>query len=138
MTTQKKRWNLDRSVSVRNYMLIATFVLAASLVRADDVVVHWNRVMLSTIAAAGTNPLVSTRVTAIVQTAVFDSVNGIQPKYSPIHANFPKPIGASASAAVIESAYLTLVSLYPDQQKALNAEGGYQKWHRESERIDRK
>ena len=74
MTTQKKRWNVDRSVSVRNYMLIATFVLAASLVRADDVVVHWNRVMLSTIAAAGTNPLVSTRVTAIVQTAVFDSV----------------------------------------------------------------
>ena len=82
------------------------------LLRADDAVTHWHKVMLSTIAAGGTDPITSAR-TAIVQAAVFDSVNGIQRKYTPIHADFRGPEDASPSAAVIESAYVTLVALLP-------------------------
>lgn len=104
-------------------MILPVLVLTmASVLRADDVVTHWNKVMLATIAAGGTDPIRSTRTAAIVQTAVFDSVNGIQRKYTPIHADIPKPQGASAAAAVIQSAYATLVALYPDQRRALNAE----------------
>src|SRR4030095_11221654 len=43
-------------------------------------------------------------------------------KYNPFHADIPAPRGASVPAAVIESAYATLVALYPAQQAALDAE----------------
>lgn len=123
MTTLKIRRTIGRSVAVRAFMLLPALVLMmTSVLRADDVVTHWNKVMLATIAAGKTNPLVTTRTAAIVQTAVFDSVNGILRKYTPIHANIPAPKGASVRAAVIESAYTTLVALYPGQQPALDVE----------------
>ena len=113
----------NRSFAARVCMMLPALVLLApSTLHAEDVVTHWNKVMLTTIAAGGTDPITSTRTTAIVQAAVFDSVNGIERKYNPIHTNVPAPNGASAAAAIIESAYATLVALYPDQQHDLKAE----------------
>src|SRR6185369_7735242 len=109
-------------VVARTSMLLAAFVLTTANVRADDIVTHWNKVMLKTVAAGGTNPLVSTRVMAIVQASVFDSVNGIQHGYTQIHADIPAPQGAAVPAAVIESAYTALVALYPTQKASLDAE----------------
>jgi hypothetical protein len=43
------------------------------------------------LADEGTDVIESTRVYAIVQAAVFASVNGIDRKYAPIHANFREP-----------------------------------------------
>ena len=112
----------DRSLLIRVSMILAAFVLTTSSgLRADDVVTHWNKVMLATIAAGGSDPVTSTRMAAIVQASVFDSINGIERKYTPIHAEFRQPNGASASAAVIESAYIALVALYPDQEPDLSA-----------------
>jgi PAP2 superfamily len=123
MTTPRIRRMIDRSVAVCISMIVPALVLmTATVLRADDVVTHWNKVMLATIAAGGTDPITSTRTAAIVQAAVFDSVNGIERKYTPIHAHIQEPDGASISAAVIESAYATLVALYPDQRRALKAE----------------
>ena len=123
MTTLRICGVIDRSVAVRISLIVPILVLTmASALRADDVVTHWNTVMLATIAAEGTDPITSTRTAAVVQAAVFDSINGIQRKYTPIHADIPRPDGASASAAVIESAYATLVALYPDQRRALRVE----------------
>ena len=123
MTNLKMRRTIDPNVAVRMALILPVLVLAmANVLCAEDMVTHWNKVMLATIAAGGTDPLTSTRTAAIVQTAVFDSVNGIQRKYTSIHADIPKPHGASASAAVIESAYATLVALYPDLRHALRLE----------------
>ena len=111
-----------RDSAVRASLMLTVLVLMMTgALRADDVVTHWNKIMLATVAA-GMHPIESTRVTAIVQAAVFDSVNGIQHRYTPIHADIPAPHGASTPAAVIESAYATLVALYPTQQPGLNAE----------------
>jgi hypothetical protein len=118
---RSKTTNRSFAACVR-MMLPVLVLLAASNLRADDVVTHWNKVMLTTIAAEGTDPITSTRTTAIVQAAVFDSVNGIERKYTPIHANVPAPNGASTAAAIIESAYATLVALYADQRHDLKAE----------------
>jgi membrane-associated phospholipid phosphatase len=110
-----------RSLVIRVSMILAAFVLTTIGLRADDVVTHWNKVMLATIAAGGSDPITSTRTAAIVQASVFDSINGIERKYTPIHAEFRQPNGASTSAAVIESAYVALVALYPDQEPDLSA-----------------
>ena len=121
MTTLEIGKRMARHVAAQTLMIVPVFLLA-SVLRADDVVTHWNKVMLATISAGGTDPLTSTRTAAIVQAAVFDSINGIQRKYTPIHADVPQPNGASASAAVIEAAFRTLVALYPDQRPALRVE----------------
>lgn len=121
MTTQKIGTN--RKAAQRLAMTLPILLLTmTSVLRADDAVTHWHKVMLATIAASGTDPITSTRAAAIVQAAVFDSVNGIQRRYTSIHADFRGPEDASPSAAVIESAYATLVALYPDQQPDLRAE----------------
>jgi len=123
MTTLKILGRVHRRIAVRFSVIVPVLVLMmVGVLRADDVVTHWHKVMLATISAGGTDPITSTRTAAIVQAAVFDSVNGIQKKYTPIHANIPAPKGLSVSAAVIESSYATLLALYPDQHHDLGQE----------------
>jgi len=123
MTTREIFKGIDGRIAGRVAMVLPVLVLAmTSVLRAEDVVMHWNKVMLATIAAGGTDPITSTRTAAIVQAAVFDSVNGIQRKYTPMHFDLRAPEDTSIAAAVIECAYATLVALYPDQQPDLRAE----------------
>jgi hypothetical protein len=68
----------------------------------------------------GTNPLVLTRAIAIVQSAVFDAVNGIEPRYTAVHVQPAAPAGASRRAAAVQAAYATMVKLFPTQQFTLD------------------
>ena len=107
MHTLKLTTQTLKRTAVRTAVMLTILVFAmAGTLRADDIVTHWNKVMLATMAAGGTNPLVSTRVAAIGKPCV-RLVNGIQHKYKPFHADIPAPRGASVPAAVIESAYAT-------------------------------
>jgi hypothetical protein len=82
----------------------------------SDEIARWNKVMFQAAQTAGTSPFVMTRVAAIVQVAVFDAVNGIDRRYTPVHVPPAAEPGASQHAAVILAAYTTLVSLYPSQK----------------------
>jgi hypothetical protein len=61
-----------------------------------------------------------TRVSAIVESSVFDAVNGIARKYAPIHVEPAAPKGASKRAAAVQAAYVTLSFFYPSQQSMLD------------------
>jgi hypothetical protein len=98
----------------------AAAVLVSSSGRADEVL-DWNRNMLESALIAKTSPLVTTRVGAIVQSAVFDAVNGIERKYQPVHVAPNAAPGASRRAAAVQAAYGTLVGLFPAQKPALDA-----------------
>jgi hypothetical protein len=98
---------------------VAVGLTATVMVRAD-VVTDWNRTMSSTILAAKTSNLATTRVAAIVHSAVFDAVNGIERRYTPIHVVPAAPRGASQRAAAIQAAYGTLVVLYPTSKADLD------------------
>src|SRR5882724_912341 len=50
-----------------------------------DEVTNWNQMLFRAGLVGGTSPLFISRVAAIVQTAVFDAVNGIDRRYAPIH-----------------------------------------------------
>ena len=78
----------------------AVLVITAlnGVIRAD-VVTDWNRIMAQTVLAAKTSPLVTTRVVAIVQAAVFDAINGIERRYTPIHVEPGAPPGAQRARA---------------------------------------
>jgi hypothetical protein len=91
---------------------------------AVDMVLHWNQVALQAavvdhgLDAPGLQfgPTRTSRAFAIVQGAVYDAVNSIDPQYTPYLIQLPAPRNASIEAAVAEAAYTTLTNLYPYQQ----------------------
>src|ERR1700693_5701027 len=99
---------------------LTTLLMASSTARADDVT-DWNQHMLRAGTVGGTSPLVMGRVAAIVQASVFDAVNGIDRKYTPVHVPPGAGAGASRRAAIVEAAYTALVALYPLQQSTFDA-----------------
>jgi hypothetical protein len=93
-------------------------------VRAEEpnVVIEWNQTMVSAVATSKVAGAPATRLGAIVQAAVFDAVNGIERRYTSIHVAPAAPRGASKEAAVANAAYTALVSLFPAQKPALDAD----------------
>jgi len=66
-------------------VLVAPGPMGAQASSETNVVTQWNRTLLSALATAGTPPPAAIRIGAIVQAAVFDAVNGIEPHYTAIH-----------------------------------------------------
>jgi hypothetical protein len=95
---------------------------ATALAATTDPVLDWISIMNSTVIAGGTSPLVSTRNVALVSASVFDAVNGIDPRFQPLHVKPNAPHHASQSAAAIQAAWLILTRLYPDQIGTLTAQ----------------
>jgi hypothetical protein len=104
-----------------NKRLLATIILmvTGAFARADEIA-DWNGNMFHAAEVAGTSPIVMTRFAAIVQAAVFDAVNGIERRYTPVHVPPDAPPGASQRAAAVMAAYGTLVNLYPAQKQDLD------------------
>ena len=109
----------------RKFALSLAAALFASVLCGSaraDVVTEWNQNAQQALLTANTSPIASSRVLAIVQVAVFDAVNGIRPRYTPIHVDFDAPPGASRRAAAVQAAYATLVTLFPSQKATLDFE----------------
>ena len=87
-----------------------------------DPVLEWIGIMNDTAIGAGTNPLVTSRVAALVSGSVFDAVNGIEPRYQPLFVTPNAPHPASQRAAAIQAAYAILLNLYPTQATTLAAQ----------------
>jgi len=84
-------------------------------------VLDWNQVFIDTLTATNTANSSSPRLGAIVHTAIFDALNGIEQRYTPIFVQTRAPDGSSRRAAVIAAAHAALVGLFPSQQAVLDA-----------------
>jgi len=93
--------------------------MPAEAAAPPDPVLQWVGIMNDTVLAGGTNPLVTSRVVALVSSAVFDAVNGINPRYRPLHVKPGAPRYASQRAAAIRAAYAMLLYIYPTQEPTL-------------------
>jgi hypothetical protein len=109
--------------------LAALAVLAAlaapAVAKTDpktDVVTVWNRAMIDALETAKTAPPPAMRIGAIVQSSVFDALNGVERKYTPIHVQPAAPPGASREGAVVGAAYEALVALFPAQKSTFDAQ----------------
>jgi hypothetical protein len=105
-------------------MLIAFAALAAPHAAAADVVTDWNRTMVDALLVSQTPPPPATRVAAIVQSSVYDAVNGISRRYTQFHPEVlgtPAPRRASAQAAAAGAAYTALVALFPALKATFDA-----------------
>ena len=117
---------------IRLFSLLACMLLAslaamatpfAATAAATDPVLEWIGIMNDSTLAAGTTPLASTRVVALVSASVFDAVNGIDPRFQPLHVKPNAPHHASQRAAAIQAAYVILTDLFtsPAQKASLSA-----------------
>jgi hypothetical protein len=103
-------------------LLIAALLAASPLpmsAATPDPVLEWIGVMNTTVLTAGTAPNVTGRVVALVSASVFDAVNGIEPRFQPLHVRPNAPHNASQRAAAIQAAYVILMDLYGTTQSAM-------------------
>ena len=107
----------------RIFTLIALLLIVPGIALADEVT-EWNKIMLDAIRTSGLSPVVGTRAAATVQAAVYDAVNGIERRYTPIHVQPDAARGASVRAAAVQAAYASLVQLFPAQASSLAGKRG--------------
>ena len=109
----------------RNRLVVFAIVVASlganAASESTDVVLDWNVIALKTTAAAPFNPPLETRNLAIVHAAMFDAVNSIVGNSPGYVVRLRAPAHASAEAAAVAAARVTLVTLYPEQQSILDA-----------------
>ena len=102
-------------------MLMATLLLGSAVAKAD-VVLDWNVIAVNTAVTNGQNPFAQARYAAIVQLAVFESVNAITGEYHPYLGTIVAPPGACPEAAAIQAAYRVLSTYFPASASTLDAE----------------
>lgn len=106
------------------YQLRTSILLAAMIlfpcVSAADVVTEWNEKANAAVLEAKIYPFAGTRVMAIVHSAIFDSINSIEGRYTPYKFKVSAPDGCSPEAAGAAAAHATLVKLFPEQKEALD------------------
>jgi hypothetical protein len=102
-------------------MLMATLLFGSAVAKAD-VVLDWNVIAVNTAIANGQNPFAQARSAAIVQLAVFESVNAITGEYHPYLGTIVAPPGASADAAAIQAAYRVLSTYFRASASTLDTE----------------
>ena len=106
-------------------VLIAFGAMAVPQTASADVVTDWNATMVNALLVAHTAPQPGTRIGAIVQTSVFDAVNGIARRYTQVHPEVlgaTAPRGASKPAAAAAAAYTALLALFPAQKSTFDAQ----------------
>jgi len=102
-------------------MLLVLPLAMAVAVRADEVT-DWHEHLLVALATPpGDNSQIRSRNAALVSAAVFDAVNGIERRYTPIYVAPNAPRGASKRAAAVQAAYVVLLDKFPLQAADLNA-----------------
>ena len=94
-----------------------------------DMVVQWNAIAIeaakrdySLAPGYQIGPTRLGRAMAIVQAAVYDAVNSIDPQYKPYLIQIAAPSGTSMDAAVAQAAHDTLVAMFPNQQAYFDSE----------------
>src|SRR5262245_4934863 len=90
----------------------AVALCAATAVRADAVT-DWNATVEHALRNPTPAPAVQNRTAAIVHIAIFDAVNGVTRKYTPVRVTDLAPPGAHAEGAAVQAAYTALSGLLP-------------------------
>ena len=116
----KMRDGLKRARAALAFCGVCIACVATSAPTRANEVTDWNRELQTLILAAKQSPNVTTRTAAIVQTAVFDALNGIERRYTPIHVPPGAAPGASRRAAAVQAAYGTLIVLFPAEKGRLD------------------
>jgi hypothetical protein len=115
-----KRIHCDTRKRALGLCMLIAALCGSTLARADAVL-DWNVIAVNTAVANAQNPFAQARTVAIVQLAVFESVNAITGEYHPYLGTIVAPPGASADAAAVQAAYRVLSTYFPASGLTLDA-----------------
>jgi PAP2 superfamily len=91
-----------------------------SLPARADVISDWNQTACDVVAKLGPGAP-GHRMMAVVQVAVFEAVNAIEPRYEPYMPRIQAPPGASVDAAVAAANRAVLLALMPGEKSNIEA-----------------
>ena len=104
-------------------VLVCAAVLSAAATVRADYVLDWNTVASDVLLAntSNQNPGMASRTMAMVNVALHDALNSIEPRNRVMYQYAAPAAGSSPEAAMAEAAYQVLTAIYPDQQSQLDA-----------------
>jgi len=107
----------------KRLLIFTVFAILMTATAHADEVADWNRNLFEAARLNNppTSPLLITRNAALVHAAVFDAINGIERRYTPVYVAPAAEPGASRRAAAVQAAYAVLMRLYPSQSASLLA-----------------
>ena len=94
----------------------------SAVAATPDPALQWVGIMNDTALTGGTSPFFTSRIAAMVSASVFDAVNGIDPRFRPLHVPPNAPDNASQRSAAIQAAYAILAHAYPAQSTTLTTQ----------------
>lgn len=128
------RWLTAKARSSRtpatNHVRLELEILEYRCLLSADIVMQWNQYALNAVQndynvgqpSDEPGPTKTAWALAIVQAAVYDAADAVDPTYTPyLFSNQAQP-GTSLNAAVSQAAHDTLVALFPHQTAAFDAE----------------
>ena len=86
-----------------------------------DEIIDWNNILLDAVRTNSMSPLPTSRVSAAMNTAMYDAVNSIARTHQPYHVNMTADPGTSRQAAATQAAYRVLSGMVPASQASYNA-----------------
>jgi membrane-associated phospholipid phosphatase len=105
------------------HIILAVGIACAALIPSSNshanMVTDWNETAEAVIRASTPSPPIQIRALAIVNAAIYDSVNGITRTYQPYFVTDTAPPGARKEAAVAQAAFTALIGLFPGQAALL-------------------
>jgi hypothetical protein len=105
-------------------MLLTGMLTAPAVAASANVITDWDEKAVATVQTRMPPPA-SYRIMAIVNLAMFDAVNSIEPRYKPYKTSIAAPPDTSKEAAAAAAAGAVLIKLVPDAagdtKKALDA-----------------
>ena len=100
---------------------VAVVSLIAPARLSADEIIDWNNVMLDTISTNSISPLPGGRISAAMNTAMYDAVNSIARTHYPYHVDMTADPGTSREAAAAQAAHRVLSGLAPVGQATYDA-----------------
>ena len=86
-----------------------------------DEIIDWNNILLNAVRTNSMSPLPTSRVSAAMNTAMYDAVNSIARTHQPYHVDMTADPGTSRQAAAAQAAYRVLSGMIPPSQASYDA-----------------
>lgn len=94
------------------YSAVFLAAIVAPKPASADFLTDWNNQELTQIRTTSMDPLFASRDLAILQTAMYDAINGVSRQYNSFYVSQDAPAGTSLGASMAAAGYQVMTSLY--------------------------
>jgi len=110
-----------RKTLVCGVLILGLVLTDTSALRGDEVL-HWNALLLNSVAEEMTPPPVASRKMAMTHIAIYDAVNSIVKDHKPYLFFMPALADLPQDAAIAAAAHATLIAIFPQFQEIYDME----------------